>query len=256
MNDTSDSDGLQPDITTQGFQRVASSRSTGLRKLVVFLVTVTVVFVASRKFGDVLTLENLIQHEAELQQYYQERPLRVCIAAFLIYVAVTALSIPGATAMSLVVGWFFSFWRGLILVSLASTGGATLAFLLSRYFLRDAIQQKFGDRLTSFDAALEREGAYYLFTLRLFPAAPFFVINVVMGLTSIRVWTFWWVSQIGMLAGTCVYVYAGSRFPSLRQLAEHGIHGILTPELIVAFIVLGLFPICVKRIATHFRLLA
>jgi uncharacterized membrane protein YdjX (TVP38/TMEM64 family) len=108
--------------------------------------------------------------------------------------------------MTLLYGWFFKFVAALLVVSFASTTGTTLAFLLSRYLLRDAIQQKFGERLAGFNGALEREGAFYLFTLRLIPAVPFFVINVVMGLTPIRVWTFWWVSQLGMLPGTCVFV--------------------------------------------------
>ena len=122
--------------------------------------------------------------------------------------------------MTLVVAWYFGFWKGLVLVSFASTCGATLAFLLSRYLLRDIIQSKFGERLKTFNESLDREGAFYLFTLRLIPAVPFFVINVVMGLTRIRTTTFWWISQVGMLAGTCVYVYAGSNIPSLSQLVD------------------------------------
>ena len=122
--------------------------------------------------------------------------------------------------MTLVIGWFFGFWRALLVVSFASTAGATLAFLLSRYFLRDSIQNRFGGQLKKFNESLDREGAFYLFTLRLIPAVPFFVINVVMGLTKIRTGTYWWVSQVGMLAGTCVYVYAGTTIPSLNQIAD------------------------------------
>ena len=160
---------------------------------------------------------------------------------------------PGATGLSLACGWFFGFWQGVLFVSFASTTGATLAFLLSRYLFRDAILNRFGDRLAGFNAALEREGAFYLFTLRLIPAVPFFVINVVMGLTPMRVRTYWWVSQVGMFPGTCVYVYAGSQVPSLKKLADDGIRGILTPQMIGAFILLGLFPIVVKKIMGKLR---
>ena len=117
-------------------------------------------------------------------------------------------------------GWYFGLAPAVILVSFASTSGATIAFLLSRYLFRDAIQTRFRDQLAKFNQALQREGAFYLFTLRLIPAVPFFVINVVMGLTPIRTLTFWWVSQVGMLAGTIVYVYAGSTIPSLAHLAD------------------------------------
>ena len=155
--------------------------------------------------------------------------------------------------MSLVCGWFFGFWRGVVIVSFASTAGATMAFLLSRYLFRDTIQNRFGDRLERFNRALESEGAFYLFTLRMIPAVPFFVINVVMGLTPIRLWTFWWVSQLGMLAATCVYVYAGAQVPSLPDLAEQGVAGILTPRLAAALVLLGVFPLAVRLIFNHLR---
>jgi len=134
------------------------------------------------------------------------------------------------------------------LVSFASTAGATVAFLLSRYLFRDALQSRFGDRLAGFNAALESEGAFYLFTLRLIPAVPFFVINVVMGLTPLKTRTFWWVSQLGMLPGTVVYVSAGASVPSLQVLAERGVGGVLSPQLFAAFIALGLFPLIVKSV--------
>ena len=122
--------------------------------------------------------------------------------------------------MSLAYGWFFGFVAGMVLVSFASTSGATLAFLMSRYLFRDAFEHRFGHRLKAFKEELARDGAFYLFTLRLIPAVPFFVINVVMGLTNMRVRTFWWVSQLGMLAGTCVYLYAGSSIPSIDQIVD------------------------------------
>jgi uncharacterized membrane protein YdjX (TVP38/TMEM64 family) len=167
-----------------------------------------------------LSIDFLASQETKLRQGYAEAPALVLAAAFLIYVIATGLSLPGAAIMSLVIGWFFGFWRAFILVSFASTAGATLSFLLSRYFLRESIQNRFEGQLKKFNEALDREGAFYLFTLRLIPAVPFFVINVVMGLTKIRTATYWWVSQVGMLAGTCVYVYAGTTIPSLNQIAD------------------------------------
>ena len=159
--------------------------------------------------------------------------------------------------MSLVIGWYFKLLRGTILVSFASTTGATMAFLLSRYLFRDAIQRKFGERLAVFNEALDREGAFYLFTLRLIPAVPFFVINVVMGLTRISTRTFWWVSQLGMLAGTLVYVYAGSQVPDLQTLAEHGAKAVFSPrqlaQITIAFVLLGVFPIAVKKLVERVR---
>jgi uncharacterized membrane protein YdjX (TVP38/TMEM64 family) len=173
--------------------------------------------------------------------------------ALLIYVLVTGVSLPGASILTLAYAWYFGFARGLVLVSFASTGGATMAFLLSRYFLRDSIQSRFGDRLALVNESLEREGAFYLFTLRLITAVPFFVINPVMGLTPVRVWTYWWVSQLGMLPGTVVYVYAGSQFPDLKTLAEDGGSGLLTWPLGIAFAMLGLFPFVVKKLVAKWK---
>ncbi len=167
-----------------------------------------------------LSIDFLASQETKLRQAYAAAPALVLAGAFLIYVVATGLSLPGAAIMTLVIGWFFGFWRALLVVSFASTAGATLAFLLSRYFLRDSIQNRFGGQLKKFNESLDREGAFYLFTLRLIPAVPFFVINVVMGLTKIRTGTYWWVSQVGMLAGTCVYVYAGTAIPIRNQIAD------------------------------------
>lgn len=197
---------------------------------------------------DHLELESLADQESALREYGEHHPLQASAIAFAIYVTVTGLSLPGAAILTLVVAWFFGFWRALVLVSFASTTGATLAFLLSRYLFHDAFQARFGDRLVRFNETLEREGAMYLFSLRLIPAVPFFVINVVMGLTQIRVSTFWWVSQIGMLPGTAVFVLAGSTVPDFKTLSERGTSGIIEPPLLIAFALLGLFPIVAKRI--------
>lgn len=229
------------------------SGRSGWKKALTLLAVGAVIAVAWTQYRDALTLDNLAAQEAVLREYQQSHPVLIYGAAFVLYVVVTGLSLPGATILTLTFGWYFGFWRGLLLVSFSSTAGATLAFLLSRYILREAIQGRFGERLAGFNAALEREGAFYLFTLRLIPAVPFFVINVVMGLTPLRVWTYWWVSQVGMLAGTAVYVYAGASVPDLNTLAERGAGGILSPQLIVAFVLLGLFPIAVKKVMQRFR---
>ena len=204
-------------------------------------------------FGDVLDLDYLAEREAMLRDYQRSSPVLVFLLAFLLYVVVTGLSIPGATVLSLVFAWYFGFWRALVLISFASTGGATVAFLLSRYLLRDWVEQRFGERLAAFHRNLEREGAFYLFTLRLMPVVPFFVINLVMGLTRMKASTFWWVSQLGMLPGTAAYVWAGSSVPTLGELAEQGGGGVMRWQLIVAFAILGVFPLIVRRVLQAIR---
>lgn len=223
------------------------------KKVAVVVVIALAMFAASRRLGETLTLQGLAARETELRELQRERPGLVLGMAFLIYVAVTGLSLPGAAVLTLVCAWFFGFWRGLVLVSFASTTGATVAFLTSRCLLRDVIQRRFGDRLATFNAALQREGAFYLFMLRLIPAVPFFVINVVMGLTPVRTSTYWWVSQLGMLPGTAVYVYAGSSVPHLTTLAETGVTGILSPRLLGAFVLLGVVPLVLKRVIERIR---
>ncbi len=218
------------------------------QKLVILTVVIAIAAGLLYSFGDSLNLESLASREEQLRSVKATHPVLFFAAAFVIYVMVTGLSLPGAAVLTLLYGWLFGFVVGLILVSFASTTGATMAFLLSRYLLGDWVQSRFGDRLGSFNENLRREGAYYLFTLRLIPVVPFFVINLVMGLTPIKTRTFWWVSQVGMLAGTAVYVYAGSTFPTLEALSERGAAGILSPGLLTAFILLGLFPLVVKKL--------
>ena len=243
-----------------GDESAGGSAANGgdLRKKLMVLVAIAAIMVAGYVFfGDALKLEHLAAREAQLKQYQLEHPVLVYGATFIIYVLVTGLSLPGAAVMSLVIGWYFKLLRGTILVSFASTAGATMAFLLSRYLFRDTMQRKFGSRLTAFNEALDREGAFYLFTLRLIPAVPFFVINVVMGLTRIPTRTFWWVSQLGMLAGTIVYVYAGSQVPDLQTLAEEGVGAVFSPaqfaQITIAFVLLGVFPIAVKKVVNRFH---
>lgn len=199
-----------------------------------------------------ISFVQLAGQEQQLREFQKQNPVAVYAIAFAIYVAVTGLSLPGAGVMSLVFGWYFGLLRGVILVSFASTTGATIAFLLSRYLFRDAVQARFGARLATFNQNLQREGAFYLFTLRLIAGVPFFVINIVMGLTPMKVTTFWWVSQIGMIPGTIVYIYAGSSVPSLQTFAEanNPLNAVFTPQQMiqigVALALLGLFPLLVK----------
>jgi pyruvate/2-oxoglutarate dehydrogenase complex dihydrolipoamide dehydrogenase (E3) component/uncharacterized membrane protein YdjX (TVP38/TMEM64 family) len=162
---------------------------------------------------------------------------------FLIYVLATALSIPGAVIITLAGGAIFGLWQGLLIVSFASTVGATLAFLASRFLLRDWVEARFGQRLADINTGVNREGGFYLFTLRLIPVVPFFLINLLMGLTRMKVWTYYWVSQIGMLAGTAVYVNAGTQLAQLDS-----VQGILSPALLGSFVLLGIFPLIARRI--------
>ncbi len=197
--------------------------------------------------GERISLEAAVGAEGQLRSFTEQYMALALAIAFAMYVMVTGLSLPGAAVMTLVCGWLFGFVPSLVLVSFASTAGATLAFLLSRYLFREAVQSKFADRLAVFNAALEREGAFYLFSLRLIVVVPFFVINLVMGLTPIKARTFWWVSQLGMLPGSIVYVWAGSSVPTLRDIQIRGIGGVLTWQLIAAFALLGILPLAVRR---------
>lgn len=203
-----------------------------------------------RQFGSYLSLESMAQQEAVLRNYQAQHPVLIFTIAFLIYVLVTGLSLPGAVPLSLTYGWFFGFLEAFVLVSFASTLGATIAFLFSRYLFRDAIMNRFGEHLAKYNQALEREGPFYLFTLRLIPAAPFFVVNAVMGLTPIKTTTFWWVSQIGMLAGTAVFIYAGSSVPDLATLADKSVNAAFTPlqmtRILGALVLLGIFPLIAR----------
>jgi pyruvate/2-oxoglutarate dehydrogenase complex dihydrolipoamide dehydrogenase (E3) component/uncharacterized membrane protein YdjX (TVP38/TMEM64 family) len=189
------------------------------------------------------SLDFFKSQQAAIDAYFQANPLQTALIFFAIYVAVTGLSLPGAAIMTLVAGAIFGLLWGTVIVSFASTLGATLAFLVSRFVLRDSVQSRFGDSLKAINQGVEKDGAFYLFTLRLVPVFPFFVINLVMGLTPIRTWTFFWVSQVGMLAGTVVYVNAGLQIAAIDSLS-----GILSPELIASFALLGIFPLIAKKI--------
>ncbi len=193
--------------------------------------------------GRFLSLGYLKQSQTYFTELYAARPLTVVAVFFCIYVAATALSFPGATILTLAGGAIFGLGWGLLIVSFASSLGATLAFLAARFVLRDSIQSRFSQRLDEINRGIDKDGAFYLFTLRLVPLVPFFVINLVMGLTRMKVLTFYAVSQLGMLAGTAVFVNAGTQLAKIESLK-----GILSPALIGSFVLLGVFPLIARRV--------
>ena len=193
--------------------------------------------------GQFLSLDYLRAQRETITALVEAHLYAMAAGYFVAYVLVTALSLPGAAVMTLAGGALFGLWTALILVSFAATLGATAAFLVARFVLRDTVKKRFGQRLATVDRGVERDGAYYLFALRLVPIFPFFVINLVMGLTALRTWTFFWVSQVGMLPGTLVYVNAGTQLGQIDSLT-----GILSPSVLGAFAVLGFFPLVTRWI--------
>jgi len=190
-----------------------------------------------------VTFESLKAQQAALDDWYRAHPWQTVLAYFAVYVAVTGLSLPGATLMTLAGGAVFGLLWGTVIVSFASSLGATLAFLASRFVLRDWVRSRFGERVKAIDEGLAKDGAFYLFTLRLLPVVPFFLINLALGLSAMRARTFYWVSQVGMLAGTLVYVNAGTQLARLESP-----RGILSWQLLGAFLLLGLFPLVAKGV--------
>ncbi|MBU1566464.1 MAG: FAD-dependent oxidoreductase [Proteobacteria bacterium] len=214
-----------------------------MKKLIIVVIIIGAIFgFFALDLNQLLTLESIKARQAEFLLWRDKAPIMVSLGFFFIYVLVTALSLPGATIMTLAGGGFFGLVWGFVLISFASSIGATLAFLVARYLLRDWVQKRFGDRLEAINKGVEREGALYLFSLRLVPIFPFFLINILMGLTPIKTFTYYWVSQVGMLAGTLVYINAGT------QLAKiDGLQGIVSPGLLLSFTLLGVFPIIAKK---------
>ena len=216
----------------------------GIRKILLLLVVLLgIVAFFAFGLGRYFSLDFLKQSQATFAELRETQPLQLALGYFLVYVAVTALSLPGATIVTLAGGAIFGLGWGLLIVSFASSIGATLAFLTARFLLRDSVQSRFGQRLADMDKGIQKDGAFYLFTLRLIPVVPFFVINLLMGLTKMKAWTFYWVSQLGMLAGTAVYVNAGTQLGQLESL-----QGILSPGLLGSFVLLGLFPLIARWI--------
>ena len=189
-----------------------------------------------------LTLEYFAAQRDAIAAFHARAPLTTAGAFFALYVAVTGLSLPGAALLTLIAGAIFGFGQGVVLVSFASSLGATLAFSIARYLFRDAVRARFERQLAAIDRGVEKDGAFYLFALRLVPAFPFFAVNLAMSVTPLSAWTFYWVSQVGMLAGTVVYVNAGAQLGQITSVA-----GIVSPGLIVSFALLGLFPLLAKK---------
>jgi len=206
---------------------------------VIFIALIAAFFILD--LGQYFSLEYLKEQKQALNEFYRGNPVLVIAAFFLVYVVITSLGLPAAVILTLAAGAIFGFWTGTILVSFASTIGATVAFLLTRYLFRDAIQAKFGDRLEAINNGIEREGAFYVFGLRLVPIFPFFMINSVLALTKLKTHTFYWASQLGMLAGTAVFVNAGTQLATIDSLS-----GILEPKILASFVLLGVFPIIAK----------
>ena len=220
-----------------------------IKKIVIGLVITGLVIVLKLiNAGDYLTLSYIKESQQGFQELYREHSLSVIAAYAGIYILVTSLSLPGAAVMTLAAGALFGLVAGTVVVSFASTIGATLACFISRFILRDWVQGRFGDRLKTINEGIEREGAFYLFTLRLIPVFPFWLINLLMGLTTMRLTTFYWVSQVGMLAATIVFVNAGRELGKVESLS-----GILSPTLILSFVLLGLFPLMTKKSIAFYK---
>jgi uncharacterized membrane protein YdjX (TVP38/TMEM64 family) len=212
---------------------------------IIIVVVIIVVIAAFKIFnlGDYLTLEYLKESQAKFQALYRENRVTVIAVYMLIYILSTSLSLPGAAILTLAGGALFGIVTGTIIVSFASTIGATLACFVSRFILRDWVQKKFGDRLKTVNEGIAKEGLFYLFTLRLIPVFPFWLINLVMGLTKMPLKSFYWVSQVGMFPATIVFVNAGKELAGIDSLS-----GILSPGLIISFVLLGLFPLITKKL--------
>lgn len=198
--------------------------------------------------GQYFSLDYIKASHDKFQTLYHLHRVLVIAVYMGLYIVVAALSLPGAAVITLAGGGMFGLIVGTVAVSFASTIGATLACFISRFLLREWVQGKFGDKLATINAGIEEEGAFYLFSLRLVPVFPFFIINLLMGLTRMRLFTFFWVSQIGMLAGTIVYVNAGRELAKIDSLS-----GILSPGVLVSFAILGLFPIAVKKLLAVYK---
>lgn len=216
---------------------------------IVLLVAILIAITGFFYFGGAshLTLAALKAQQTSLTAFYNTHPIQALASYALIYIAVTALSLPGATILTLAGGAIFGLFWGTVIVSFASTIGASLAFLSARFLFRDTVQAKFGEHLKTINEGIEKEGEYYLFTLRLVPLFPFFMINLLMGLTTLKTRTFYGISQLGMLAGTLVYVNAGTQLGKLDSLS-----GILSPILVGSFVLLGVFPLIAKKVIEYF----
>ncbi len=195
-----------------------------------------------------LSLSYLKSQQDAFSAFYAENRFVTLLGYFILYVVMTAFSFPGAAILSLAGGLMFGLVMGTVIVSFASTIGATLAFLIARFILRDSVEKKYGSRLHKINQGIEKEGDFFLFALRLVPVVPFFLINLLMGLTKIKIWTFFWVSQIGMIPGTIAYIYAGTQLGEIESLKD-----ILSPGLLFAFAFLGVLPLIMRHVLDYMR---
>lgn len=220
-----------------------------IKKIIIVAAIITFI-VAYKAFnlGQYLTLSYIKESQVKFQMLYTETPFIVIAVYMVIYILTTSLSLPGAAILTIAGGGLFGLLVGTVVVSFASTIGATLACFVSRFLLRDWVQKKFSDRIRKVNEGIEKEGAFYLFTLRLIPIFPFWMINIVMGLTKMPLYKFYIVSQLGMLPGTIVYVNAGKELAQIDSLK-----GILSPGLIISFALIGIFPITMKKILSLYR---
>lgn len=220
-----------------------------LKKSAVALIAVTIIllfiiFDLHRHF----TLASIKASQEEFTLFYTEHPVLAIVSYMALYVFITSLSLPGAAVMTLLGGALFGLFIGTLAVSFASTLGATIACSVSRFLLRDWVQGTLGDKIATVNAGIEKEGAFYLFTLRLIPVFPFWAVNLVMGLTRMPLHTFYWVSQAGMLAGTIVYVNAGNQLANIDSPS-----GIVSPGVLISLVLLGLFPLSVKKMIAFYQ---
>lgn len=218
-------------------------------KKIIFAVVILALIAFFWKYaGDFLTFEQIKENQGKFQKLYEDSTALVLLAYFFGYILVTGLSLPGAAVLTLAAGALFGLVAGTILVSFASSLGATAAFLVARYLVGETLQKKYGDKLAKINEGVRKEGAFYLFALRLIPAFPFFLINILMALTPMRTVTFYLVSQAGMLAGTIVYVNAGTQIAKIDSIS-----GLFSPVLIGSFVVLGIMPIIAKKVIGMIR---
>ena len=218
------------------------------KKLILGLILVATILFLGVNFGQYLTLENAKAQQEALNSFIDQNFIYAAATYFFAYIAITAFSIPGAAVVTLLGAALFGFWTSLLLVSFASTIGATIAFLSSRYLLREWVQSKFGSKLSAINQGVEKDGAFYLFSLRVIPVFPFFLINLLMGLTPMTIARFYLTSQIGMLPGTAVYLNAGTQRATIDSLS-----GIVSPTVLASFALLGLFPIIAKWVMNKVR---
>jgi uncharacterized membrane protein YdjX (TVP38/TMEM64 family) len=218
------------------------------RFLIILLIIGAILLFKFLNLGDYFSLAYIKASREKFEALYAAHRFSVIAAFMAVYVLVTSLSLPGAAVLTLAGGALFGLWGGTVIVSFASSVGATLACLVARFVLRDWVQRRFAEKLKRVNDGIEREGAFYLFTLRLVPVFPFWLINMVMGLTSMPLRTFYWVSQLGMIPGTIVYVNAGKELGKIDSLS-----GIFSPGLIMSFALLGVFPIAAKKMLAFYK---